>query len=109
MNTQSVVVVDTLLGVHDGRTHPMTFTLHQNYPNPFNPSTHITFSLKHSSVVTLKVFDGAGREVRTLVSATLVAGTYDVTFDASGLASGEYLYTLSSGGSRQTKNMMLLK
>ncbi|HYQ86437.1 MAG TPA: T9SS type A sorting domain-containing protein [Bacteroidota bacterium] len=109
MNTQSVGVVDTILGVHVGGTHPLTFTLNQNYPNPFNPVTHITFTLGHSSFVSMKVFDGAGREVRTLVSATLVAGTYDISFEGSGLASGEYLYSLTSGGSRQTKKMMLLK
>jgi hypothetical protein len=109
MNTQSVDVVDTVLSVHGGGEHPLTFALHQNYPNPFNPATHISFSLPHSSFITLRVYDGAGREVRTLVSASLVPGTYNISFDGSGLASGEYLYTLTSGSSRQTKKMILLK
>ena len=59
--------------------------------------------------VTLKVFDVLGREVRTLVNENLQPGNYEVTFDAAGLASGVYFYTLRAGGFVQTKRMVLLR
>lgn len=46
---------------------PDTLVLHQNYPNPFNPVTVIEYELKQNIPVTLRVFDVAGRLVRTLV------------------------------------------
>jgi hypothetical protein len=88
---------------------PTEFRLEQNYPNPFNPSTHIRFSVRGSGFVSLKVYDLLGREVRTLVSENLQPGSYEVTFDASGLASGIYYYRLTAGEFTQSKRMMLLR
>jgi photosystem II stability/assembly factor-like uncharacterized protein len=88
------------------------FALAQNYPNPFNPSTKIKFSIPvgtgHAPSV-LKVYDILGREVRTLVDENLQPGSYDVTFDATGLASGVYLYRLQAGEFSQTKRLLLLR
>jgi hypothetical protein len=50
-----------------------------------------------------------GREVRTLVNERLQAGSYETTFDGSGLASGVYLYRLQAGDFVQTKKLMLLR
>jgi len=88
---------------------PDRYGLSQNYPNPFNPSTSIEFSLKQSGPVTLKVYDVVGREVATLVNDTHAAGTYRVTFDASKLPSGTYIYSISSGGFTDVKKMLLVK
>ncbi len=88
---------------------PERFVLEQNYPNPFNPSTSIRFSLPTSGLVTLKVYDVLGREVRTLVNENLHAGSYETTFDATGLASGVYFYRLQSGELSQTKRLLLLR
>jgi hypothetical protein len=85
------------------------YTLSQNYPNPFNPTTEIKFSILESGFVTLKVYDLLGKEVATLVDENLQNGGYVVTFDASDLASGTYIYTLSVNGSRISKKMLLLK
>jgi hypothetical protein len=91
---------------------PTEFVLSQNYPNPFNPSTKIKFSIPigtgHAPSV-LKVFDLLGREVKTLVNENLHAGSYEVTFDANGLASGIYYYRLTAGEFTQSKRMMLLR
>ena len=86
-----------------------TYKLEQNYPNPFNPTTNIAFSIKEAGFVSLKVYDLLGREVATLVSEIRPAGNYTVRFDAAGLGSGVYFYTLSSGGFSQTKKMMIVK
>ncbi|QQS35981.1 MAG: T9SS type A sorting domain-containing protein [Ignavibacteriales bacterium] len=85
------------------------FTLEQNYPNPFNPSTTISFTINKDQLVSLKVYNAIGEEVKTLVSSQLTAGTYNINFDASGLSSGLYLYRLESGSQLQVKKMLLLK
>jgi photosystem II stability/assembly factor-like uncharacterized protein len=88
---------------------PSQYSLEQNYPNPFNPSTVIRFQVPSSKFVMLKVYDILGREVRTLVNEELKAGSYETTFDASGLASGIFFYRLVVGGFTETKKLMLLR
>ncbi len=74
------------------------FALMQNYPNPFNPSTEISFNLKSSSFVSLKVFNLLGQEVANLLNGNLHQGMHSVKFDASKLNSGVYLYRLDAKG-----------
>jgi hypothetical protein len=88
---------------------PNGFVLEQNYPNPFNPTTVIKFQVSSSKFVSLKVYDVLGREVKTLVNEKLEAGSYETTFDATGLASGIYFYRLQSGEFVSTKRLLLLK
>jgi len=89
---------------------PSAFSLHQNYPNPFNPTTNIEFSIPQSEFVTLKVYNILGQEVATLVSERLSAGQYKYDWDASGLASGVYLYRLETDqGFSQTRKLILLR
>jgi len=85
------------------------FTLSQNYPNPFNPATTISFALPVQSFVSLKIFDLLGREVATLVSEKLSAGTYTRQWNAANVASGFYFYRLRAGNSIETKKMIFLK
>ena len=93
----------------DGRGTMDEFALHQNYPNPFNPSTQIRFTLQSSDVTRLTVYDLLGREVAVLVNGTMPAGSHSITFDASNLTSGVYIYKLEAGGQVMTKRMTLLK
>jgi hypothetical protein len=88
---------------------PNAFSLSQNYPNPFNPSTIIKYSVPISGVVTLKVYNSLGQEIATLVNQEQNAGNYNITFDASKLASGVYMYRIQSGDFSLTKKMTLLK
>ena len=88
---------------------PASFNLEQNYPNPFNPSTSIKYSIPVSGNVRLSVYNLVGEEVAVLVNGNIEAGTFEVTFDASNLPSGVYLYKLQSANTVQTKKMMLLK
>ncbi|GAB5521038.1 MAG: hypothetical protein RhofKO_32890 [Rhodothermales bacterium] len=88
---------------------PEGFVLEQNYPNPFNPSTQIRFTLGEAQQVSLKVYDMLGREVTTLVNGRLGAGTHAVTWDASAMTSGTYLYRLVGPQHTQVQRMTLLK
>lgn len=88
---------------------PETYILSQNYPNPFNPDTYIEFSLPVATDVELTVYTLTGKAVATLVDGIRPAGTHGVTFDASSLASGIYLYRLRAGRHSTTRMMNLLK
>ena len=70
------------------------FRLEQNYPNPFNPITHIHYAVPKACHVSMKIYDGLGREIITLVNAQQSEGRHDVRFDGSGLACGVYIYEL---------------
>jgi hypothetical protein len=88
---------------------PDSYNLAQNFPNPFNPSTSIRYSIPQRRNVTLKVYDILGNEVASLVNEEKAQGVYTVTFNAGGLSSGIYFYTLRADGFVQTKKMLLLK
>jgi hypothetical protein len=88
---------------------PARYRLYQNYPNPFNPSTTIKYDLVGDGIVKLKVYDILGREVKTLVNEQQIPGSYEVRWDASGLASGIYFYQLKTKDYVTAKKMILLK
>lgn len=88
---------------------PAGFSLSQNYPNPFNPSTTISFSLPSKSYVTLKVFDILGREVASIVSEEMPAGSYSRQWNAANISSGIYYYRLQAGRFVETKKLVSLR
>jgi photosystem II stability/assembly factor-like uncharacterized protein len=90
---------------------PENFNLKQNYPNPFNPTTTIEFDLPKAGIVTLRIFDIAGREVsKEINSLSLRTGNYKVNFNSAGLSSGVYFYSLVVDGANiATKKMVLVK
>lgn len=88
---------------------PEKFGMSQNYPNPFNPDTKINFDLPQQTVVSLKIYDIAGREINTLVNEKREAGFYTVTFNASSLPSGVYFYKLVTQNFSEVKRMILVK
>jgi hypothetical protein len=98
-----------LTGISLSAEIPAEYKLEQNYPNPFNPSTVISFSIPKEENVSLKVFNAAGMEMRTLVNGSLRVGEHSFRFDATGLSSGVYFYSLSTRGFSQTKKMILVK
>lgn len=110
IDTFSVTLINGLVVGVDQETIPNKFFVDQNYPNPFNPSTTIKFGLPAESVVNLVIYDVLGREVRTLVNnKSLKAGTHSYAFNASSIASGTYIYRLTTENNVVTKKMLLLK
>jgi hypothetical protein len=83
--------------------------LMQNYPNPFNSATNIRMVLPDQSDVVLEVYDMIGRRVATLADGSYPAGTHNFSWDASGVASGMYIYRLRTGQKAMTKKMLLVK
>jgi hypothetical protein len=88
---------------------PTVYSLWQNYPNPFNPSTKFGFRIAEFGLVTLKVYNLLGQEVATLVNEEMKPGSYEVTWDASGMASGVYFYRLQAGSFVETKKLVLMR
>lgn len=88
---------------------PTKFELQQNYPNPFNPATNLEFTIPHSQLTILKVFDLLGREVTTLVNEVRPPGRYQVMWHARNVASGVYFYRLTAGSFTQMRRMIVLK
>jgi len=88
---------------------PSVYALEQNYPNPFNPSTTINYQIPKDGLVTIKIFDALGREVKMLVNEYKTTGRYSVEFDASHLSSGVYFYSVVAGEYKAVKKMLLMK
>jgi hypothetical protein len=106
---QVLVLFEVLHNAVDPATlHPITYAF-SSAPNPFNPSTTISYSLPREGVVTLKIYDVAGREVRTLVDGHVPAGAHHLTFDGAALPSGVYFARISTGDFHKTEKLLLLK
>lgn len=88
---------------------PSEYALSQNFPNPFNPETVIRFAVKQADMVTIDVYDVMGSKVASVLDEYKTAGTYEVSFDASGLSSGVYFYRMTAGGFSELKKLVVLK
>jgi hypothetical protein len=99
-------LVDTSI---DTKGTPHSFALHQNYPNPFNPNTQIQFFVPTSTHVRLEVVSISGQVVSVLMDHIVEMGTHSVSFDGTSLASGAYLYRLTTSTFTQTRTMHLIK
>jgi hypothetical protein len=88
---------------------PGQFELFNNFPNPFYPKTTIRYSLPVSNVVSIKVFNALGTEIKILLNEEKQAGSYDIEWNADGYSSGIYFYSLAAGNFRETKKMILIK
>jgi glycosidase len=112
--TTKVFVLDTTavtsVGVEETMAEvPSETALLQNYPNPFNPATTLSFTLAHSSMVRLVVYDVIGRDVATLVNGRMEAGRHVAEFSGRDLATGVYFARLDADGRVFSSKMMLLK
>jgi flagellar hook assembly protein FlgD len=92
----------------------MPLNLEGPVPNPFNPKTTISFTVVASGRVTLRVFDLAGRHVRTLMDETVVSGRHSIEWDGRNdtgrmVGSGVYFYTLEALGGKETRRMHLIQ
>ncbi|MBX2974816.1 MAG: T9SS type A sorting domain-containing protein [Ignavibacteriaceae bacterium] len=87
----------------------LAFELEQNYPNPFNPVTSISYSVVNEGLVKIEIYNSLGQLVAIPVNEIKSSGRHSVSFDASKMSSGTYIYKLSAGEFVQTKKMNLIK
>ncbi len=104
-NTTDPIVLEVITE----NTVPTEYNLFQNYPNPFNPVTNIKYDVPKNTFVKIRVYDIAGKEVRTLVDQEMEAGSYETQFDATKLASGIYFYKMETRDYNKVMKMVLLK
>jgi len=97
------------IGAFEFQSTPMIFSLFQNYPNPFNSITTIPYSLANDTHVNLVVYNIVGQKVTELQNDVYDAGDHSVVWNAEGMPSGTYLYTLKTDGFNKTKKMLLVK
>lgn len=88
---------------------PEEYSLGQNYPNPFNPATNINYEVPNSGLVEINVYSILGVQVASLVKSYMEPGRYSVSFDASNLPSGTYIYTIKAGSYAESRKMVLMK
>ena len=105
----AVVTLGTTSVASKEQPLPVRCALSQNYPNPCNPSSDIRYQISEFGIVRLSVYDILGREMAVLVNERKAPGSYEVTFDGSGLSSGVYFYRLQMGEFVATKRLLLLK
>jgi hypothetical protein len=105
---------DTSIG--DFSEHPDVFKLHANYPNPFNPSTNLRFELSEPGSISIRIYDIQARLAdQALVNRFFNSGVHTLSYDATNLASGQYVYTVQftpANGNRsftRSANFTLIK
>ncbi len=99
---------------YQGSALPREYRLGQSYPNPATRGVTIGYSLKAPGHNTLKIYNVAGQEVKTLVNGAQQAGAYFVPWDGrdnqgQAAANGVYIYKLISGDFTDAKKMTVLK
>ena len=95
--TYGTILVGSVTDVRPGERLPSRFELAGAYPNPFNPGTQVMFSVTDLVPVRLTVHNVLGQEVATVLDATLSAGSHTAYFNATGMASGVYIFRLRAG------------
>lgn len=88
---------------------PNKFEVAQNYPNPFNPTTTISYSIPERSKVQITIYNVLGQLVKKLLDKEQLPGKYKLSFDASSLSSGTYIYKVSAGENIKVRKMVLIK
>jgi subtilisin family serine protease len=93
---------------------PLVFAVEHNFPNPFNPSTTIRFTLPEPGLVSVRIYDVAGRLVNTVLHEKREAATHEVVWSGTDdrgkpAASGVYFYRVASGDHDVVERMALVK
>jgi hypothetical protein len=98
-----------ITSIDDNKLSSNEFTLGQNSPNPFKNSTTISYNLPDAGFVSLKVYNVIGNEVASLVNSNQSKGSHTIQYNAQGLTSGVYYYTLRFGDQVKSNKMFVIK
>lgn len=123
-NNLKEIYITTLTGIYKGtgtmtsvernKNIPVSIRIYQNYPNPFNSSTQISFDIEETKLITIKIYNILGKEVRTLIKNTFSPGTHIVNWDGTNfrgndLPSGIYFYRFKAEEYYETKKLVILR
>jgi len=105
---------ETEIEERDKAEVPSAFSLSQNFPNPFNATTEISFSVLTPSHVKIAIYNLLGQRVRGLTDREYSPGVHHVRWDGRDssnvpVASGVYLYRMTTDAGAITKRMALLR
>jgi len=117
--SDSLFAIRNATGVHDGGddgvdTPRFATALEQNYPNPFNGTTSIFYTIGERCEVEIKIFDPAGRIIKTLERTQRAPGRYSILWNGNdgagrGVASGVYFCRIKAGKYSQTRKILYLR
>jgi len=107
--SNKINIFTEIIEYNEIQNRPTAFTLSQNYPNPFNPTTNIKYNIASAGIVTLKIYNLTGQEVKTLVNDFRNPGEYSVKWTVQGIVSGIYLYQLTTPEFSATKKLVVIK
>lgn len=107
-----VIIPETPTSVADNT--PEGFAVHGAYPNPFNPTTTIEYSIPSASLVNVSVYDVLGRKITELVNNMQEPGRHSVVWNGTNsagntVATGTYLFRITSGAAQATGKVMFLR
>ena len=105
---------DNVSTAHDNVLIPNQFKVYDAYPNPFNPVTTLRYQLPEANLVSVIIYDMAGKEVKTLIHQQQNQGLHTFQWNGTNnlgntVSAGIYLYQVHSGIYNQTNKMILLK
>ena len=105
---------DNVSAASENISMPNQFKVYDAYPNPFNPVTTLRYQLPEANMVTVTIYDMAGKEVKTLIHQQQTAGVHGIQWNGTNnlgntVSAGIYLYQVHSGVYNQTNKMILLK
>jgi len=106
-----IYVRDHVTGVEEqpSDVKPLVFGFAPNMANPVREHAAISYITSIQSHVTLKVYDGTGRLVETLVNSVMPAGTKTVNWDVQNVSNGIYFLRLEAENNAATHKMILVK
>ncbi|MBE0638532.1 MAG: T9SS type A sorting domain-containing protein [Bacteroidales bacterium] len=95
------------VGVNDPKPVETALSVSQSYPNPTGGNTQVTVEITQPNLVGIEVFNLTGQKVLTIPAKSLQPGSHFLSFDASGLNSGVYFYTVTAGNETATRKMIV--
>lgn len=110
-----IPVTGDLVSLRAGPPSAPALSLRQNWPNPFNPGTTIGFEISRSSPVYLRIYDTAGRLVRTLINGERYGpGSWEKDWDGTDregeqVRSGVYFCVIDAAGGTESRKMVVLR
>jgi len=93
-----------------GYEAPIEFKISSIYPNPFNPTTNLVFDLPKDGLVSIRLYNVIGQEVKVIRNELMKKGRENlVTITTDNMPTGVYMVLVEFGGQRLTKKLTFLK